>query len=209
MKSTRERILQELLNNPNSSINDLANAVGINAISVRHHLTSLQADGLVAAQEERHGVGRPRLVYFLTEEGLERFPTRYLQLTNRLIEQMKATFPTEMVMNLFNQIARDLAVEHMRDMDGLPFEQKLDSLKDFMRDEGFSFTWENRDGKYLVHQLSCPFIHVTENHPEVCAIGQTLISTLLSVPTERTDCVLNGDAHCTFTLVNTGSEQLS
>jgi len=202
MKSTRERILQELLSNPNSSINDLADAVGINAISVRHHLTSLQADSLVAAQEERHGVGRPRLVYFLTEEGLERFPTRYLQLTNRLIEQLKSTFPAEMVVNLFNQIARDLADEHLRDIAGLSFEQKLDTLKDFMLDEGFSFQWENRDGQYLVHQLSCPFIHVTQNHPEVCTLGETLVSTLLSTHTKRTDCVLNGDARCTFTLID-------
>jgi len=66
MKSTRERVLQTLLTNPNSTINALAEAVGINAVSVRHHLTSLQADNLVQSQEERHGVGRPRLVYSLT-----------------------------------------------------------------------------------------------------------------------------------------------
>jgi len=70
MKSTRERILQSLLSHPNSTINDLAEAVGISPISVRHHLTSLQAENLVAAEEERHGVGRPRLVYILTEKGL-------------------------------------------------------------------------------------------------------------------------------------------
>jgi DeoR family transcriptional regulator, suf operon transcriptional repressor len=64
MNSTRDRILQTLLNRPRSSINELAQAVDINAISVRHHLTNMQADGLVAAEEERHGVGRPRLVYF-------------------------------------------------------------------------------------------------------------------------------------------------
>ena len=34
-------------------INELAEVVGINPISVRHHLNSLQADGLIEAEEER------------------------------------------------------------------------------------------------------------------------------------------------------------
>ena len=78
MQSTRERILQYLQKKPRSTINTLAEAVGINPISVRHHLTNLQIEGLVMAEEERHGVGRPRLVYLLTEHGMEHFPTRYM-----------------------------------------------------------------------------------------------------------------------------------
>jgi hypothetical protein len=38
-----------------------------------------QMEGLVEGQEERHGVGRPRLVYVLTDEGMEHFPTRYMR----------------------------------------------------------------------------------------------------------------------------------
>ena len=67
MKSTKDKILQTLLRKPKITINELAEAVGINPISVRHHLTNLQMEGLIAADEERHGVGRPRLVYSLTE----------------------------------------------------------------------------------------------------------------------------------------------
>ena len=49
MKSTRDRILQTLLRRPRTTINELAEAVGINPISVRHHLTNLQVEGLVDA----------------------------------------------------------------------------------------------------------------------------------------------------------------
>src|SRR4051812_22477453 len=109
MKSTRDRILQTLLRRPRSTINELAEAVGINPISVRHHLTNLQVEGLVTAEEERHGVGRPRLVYFLTEDGLEKFPTRYLRLTNRLLAQMKEKLPQPMIGELFKEVATQLA----------------------------------------------------------------------------------------------------
>jgi len=73
MKSTKEKVLQTLADNPRSNITEIADAIGINPISVRHHLTNLQADNLIASEEERHGVGRPRLVYFLLMKGSKNF----------------------------------------------------------------------------------------------------------------------------------------
>jgi predicted ArsR family transcriptional regulator len=51
MKSTRDHILQTLLRQPRTTINELAETVGINPISVRHHLTNLQVEGLVSTEE--------------------------------------------------------------------------------------------------------------------------------------------------------------
>ena len=105
IRSTRDRILQTLLANPRSTINDIAEAVSINPISVRHHIINLQADGLIEVEEQRHGVGRPRLVYSLSEHGLEKFPTRYVSLTNRLLDQMKESLPEQQVAEIFTQLA--------------------------------------------------------------------------------------------------------
>src|SRR5512142_1882305 len=144
MKSTRERILQTLLNHPHSTISDLADAVGINAISVRHHLTSLQAEALVAAEEERHGVGRPRLVYGLTEKGLERFPTRYLRLTNRLLDQMKDSMPPAVISKLFSAMASEIASDYAQQVKTLTVEEKLELIKNLLAQEGFSVEWEHQ-----------------------------------------------------------------
>ncbi len=200
MKSTRDRILQTLLYRPNSSINELAEAVGINAISVRHHLTNLQADGLVVAAEERHGVGRPRLVYYLTEKGLERFPSRYLTLTNRLLEQLKESFSETTVNKLFIQMAKDLASNYAQRVSSLPMEKKLDFVKEVMVEEGFSLEWEKNGNQYEIHEITCPYYHIGQQHPEVCAVDQTILSTILDIPTEKIRCVLNGDKHCTYVI---------
>ena len=97
MATTRDLVLKTLLTRQRCTINELADAVGINPISVRHHVTKLEAGGLVNSEEERHGVGRPRRLYFLTEKGMEQFPTRYLRLTVRLLAQMKESLPEPMV----------------------------------------------------------------------------------------------------------------
>ena len=198
MKSTRERILHTLLAHPRSTINELAEVVQINSISVRHHLTSLQGESLVAAEEERHGVGRPRLVYFLTERGLERFPTNYFRLTNRLLDQLKETLPAPVVSNLFKQMATELAGSYAKQVESLPMEERLELVKRLLTEEGFTVEWENRADSYQIHEITCPYYHVGQSHPEVCTVDQTLISTVLSIPAEKINCVLRGDAHCTY-----------
>jgi predicted ArsR family transcriptional regulator len=198
MKSTRDKILYTLLQKPRSTINTLAEAVGINPISVRHHLTNLQMEGLVEGQEERHGVGRPRLVYVLTDEGMERFPTRYMQLVTRLLTQMKDTMPGPVVANLFNQIAEDLVSKYPNDVASLSMEERLDLVKEILGHEGFNVQWEKKDGQYEIHEISCPYYQIGVAHPEVCTVDQTLISKMLALPANKVQCILSGGAHCTY-----------
>lgn len=207
MKSTRERILQTLLNHPHSTIQDLADAVGINAISVRHHLSSLQADNLVQAEEERHGVGRPRLVYALTEKGLERFPTRYLRLANRLLDQMKESLPPAAINSLFTAMASEMASDYEQQVKSLSVEEKLDFIKEILAQEGFSVEWERQGRDYHIHEVTCPYYHVGQAHPEVCTVDQTLISRVLAIPAQKINCVLRGDAHCTYVISDLAAEE--
>lgn len=199
-KSTRQKVLHTLLRDHRCTVNELAEAVEINPISVRHHLSRLQAEGLVTAEEERHGVGRPRQVFFLTEAGMEQFPTRYLRLTIRLLEQLKESLPSKMVDQLFSQMAADLVEEYARsaNMQGLNIEQRLELVHELLREEGFDLEWEKRENQYFIREVNCPYLHVGQNHPEVCRIDQTLISTVLDMPTEKVKCILDGDNQCTY-----------
>jgi predicted ArsR family transcriptional regulator len=198
MKSTKDKILQTLLRRPKITINELAEAVDINPISVRHHLTNLQMEGLIEAEEVRHGVGRPRLVYSLTQDGMERFPTKYLRLTTRLLAQMKESMPGPMVSKLFNQIAEDLASEYSSQIQGLSMEERLEFVKELLAQEGFTVEWEEKDGAYQIHEISCPYYQIGVAHPEVCTVDQTLISKMLALPANKVQCILDGGSHCTY-----------
>lgn len=200
MTDTKDKVLQTILNNPRCTINELADAVGINPISVRHHITNLQAEGLVNYEDERHGVGRPRRVYFLTEAGVEQFPTRYVRLTVRLLKQLKENMPDNLVKELFIKMAEDLAKEltSSSELDGLTVEERLQIVREFLQKEGFDINWEKRGNSYYIHEASCPYYHVGQNHPEVCSVDEVIISTILSLPASKTKCILNGDMTCTF-----------
>ena len=207
-KTTRERVLETLLTRQRCTINEIAEVVDINPISVRHHITKLEADGMVTSAEERHGVGRPRRVYFLTENGREHFPTHYLRLTMRLLEQLKETVPAPMVNQLFASMARDLAEDHKAEISGLSMEQRLDLVTNLLSSEGFKVDWQKQGEFYQIREASCPYYHIGQNHPEVCSVDQTLISTVLAVPAEKIKCILQGDANCVYLVPRTSNLEL-
>lgn len=198
MKTTREKVMQALLSKPRSTVQEIADVVGINGISVRHHINALLADNLISTDEERHGVGRPRLVYYLTEAGQEKFPTSYLRLTGRLLSQLKSSMPPALVDSLFTSIALDLSQDYMEKAKTMNLEEKLDLITTLLSKEGFSVEWEKQGGNYLLVENSCPYYHVGQEHPEVCNVDKTMIANILSIPVEKISCVLGGGDHCSY-----------
>jgi predicted ArsR family transcriptional regulator len=197
-KNTRDRVLHTLLINRQCTINELAESVDINPISVRHHIARLEADGLVSSAEERHGVGRPRRNYFLTDKGRELFPTRYVRLTLRLLQQLKDSLPTPIVNQLFANMAENMAAEYSQEFNGLSIEAKLNFIKHLLTSEGFTVDWERHGDFFQIRETNCPYYHIGQDHPEICSIDQTLISTVLSLPAEKIRCMLHGDENCTY-----------
>lgn len=200
MSNTRDLVLKELLNRGRCTINDLAAAVGINPISVRHHIARLEADNLVASMSERHGVGRPRQVYSLTDEGMEKFPTRYLNLSMRLVESLKESLPAETVRQVFKDIASSLARELIdpEAAHALTFQDRIELVRKILSQQGFTVEIEENNGQFHIRETSCPYIHVGQEHPEVCLVDQTLIATVLATTVKKTHCVLSGDTFCSY-----------
>ena len=198
--NTRDRVLKTLLLRQECTINELADSVGIKPISVRHHVSKLEAEGLITSIEERHDVGRPRLVYSLTPQGMEEFPTRYLALTLRLLEQLKTTLPEEMIGEIFHKIAQDMAIELTEDLEteDLPIEERLNILKDLMATEGFTIEWQKVGDDYHIIEANCPFHHLGGTNTEICAVSQELIANVTNMSPKQITCILDGDTHCTY-----------
>ncbi len=158
MKSTREKIMRTLLAFPGSTINDLAEAVGINGISIRHHLISLEADDLVTSSEERHGVGRPHLVYSLTDKGIEQFPSSYLRLLNGSSNAQGQTGKAE-IEKVFEQIGNDIAANYGQDLENKTTEERIQVLESVLAKEGFIIEWKRK----MIPSLCFTFLSLLPN----------------------------------------------
>ena len=198
MKSTRDKILNTLLTQRQATIKQLSEVVGINGISVRHHLINLQAEGLVTAEEQRHGVGRPAFVYRLTEKGMERFPTNYLKLTNYLLTELEETLSPEEVEATFKRIGKKQAEESTNIDKNQPIETQLEQLANQLASDRFMLSWKKEGDSIILQSDNCPYLHVGKEHHEICKIDETLFSEALGREVKLETCMLRGDPRCTY-----------
>ena len=197
---TKDIILRTLRAHGKCSVNELADAAAVSPVSVRHHLANLQAEKMVVAEEVRHGVGRPRQLFSLTEDGLDLFPSRYLRFTNRLLDEIKGAMPEDQVRALFSGVAGSMAEQYALALEGLPLAARLKRMVELLSEEGFEANLEDQGDQVLIHELSCPYFRIGRKHPEVCAVDQAFIATGLSLPVERVTCQLQGADTCTFSV---------
>jgi DeoR family transcriptional regulator, suf operon transcriptional repressor len=200
MSSTHDEIFRAIKGQGRVTVAELAVRLNITPVSVRHHLSSLQAEGLVKSSEVRRGVGRPRLVYTLSEAGQERFPARYLRLSERLLDELKSTLPPRALEEMFTHMAEGMVAEYAARLEGKSIEEKMALLIELLGTEGFLAQW-NRTGETIsLTEYSCPYLRIGQRHPEVCAIDQTVIQQVLNANVEKTTCVLDGADRCVFVI---------
>lgn len=59
----------------------------------------------------------------------------------------------------------------------------------------------NKQGKTIaLTEYNCPYIHISQRHPEVCALDQAVISHALSATVERKGCMLTGAEGCEYVI---------
>ena len=81
----RRNLLMRLRHEGPSAPEELATALGASRTGVLQQLHALEAAGLVSRRSVRHGVGRPRHVYDVTEAAQDLFPP---------IDRIAASSPT-------------------------------------------------------------------------------------------------------------------
>jgi predicted ArsR family transcriptional regulator len=197
--STRDIILEAIKQANEATVDTLATHAEVSPVTVRHHLNSLQADGLLLTRSVRRKVGRPYYIYSLSERGHELFPKRYVRLSSLLLDELKEQFPAETITELFNGVVNRIYEEHKRQLYGLSLEERLDYLISLLGEEGFLASWELTEDGYNLIEYSCPYYSIGQKHSEVCTFDKQLMMRVLDTEITQHSCMLQGDACCQFT----------
>jgi predicted ArsR family transcriptional regulator len=203
MQSTRQEILEILKEERQVTVEDLAERLELTPMTIRHHLNVLQAQNLVVAAKVRRSktVGRPRLVYTLTEAADELFPQSYSDLARHLVSEVKETVGEDGTEAIFRRMADRVVKSAPPALAGQSFELRLDQVVDFMEEQGFISRWEKTDQGYVFSNVNCPYRDVCREHDEVCIMDAEILTRLLGVVPQRLSSMRLGDASCSFLLV--------
>ncbi len=203
MQSTRQEILAILKEEGQATVEDLAERLELTPMTIRHHLNVLQAQNLVIASKVRRSkkVGRPRLVYTLTDAADELFPQSYGELARYLVSELKQTLGQEEAEEVFRRVAERMIQTAPAPVSGQSFDERLAQVVDFMEEQGFLSRWEKDDRGYIVTNLNCPYRHVSLEHSEVCIMDTEILTRLLGVTPQRVSSMRAGESSCSFLLV--------
>jgi predicted ArsR family transcriptional regulator len=203
MQSTRQEILEILKEEGQATVDDLAQRLELTPMTIRHHLNVLQAQNLVITSKVRRlqKVGRPRLVYALTETADEIFPQNYSDLARHLVSEVKETLGEEELEAILRRVADRVAQDAPSPVRGQSFEDRLSQVAGFLEEQGFLSRWEETDEGYVMTNINCPYRRVSREHEEVCIMDTALITKLLGVKPQRLSSMRAGEPACRFLLV--------
>ena len=207
MESTREQILRYVRGRRETTVAQLAESLHLSQQALRRHLDGLRADGLVDVRQERHGVGRPTLLFYTTERGEELAGRTYLQMLTRLFKHMEKLDASQVsgadgkqVLELvFSGIATEMAADHIAEVHGSTLAQRIDETSKALEREGIVDSWEKLDnGTYHLINEECPYLRLAELSDAACKSDRQSIELLIGAEVEQTLRIVDGAPVCEY-----------
>lgn len=198
MQSTRQQILEYLQRHGRSTVKELGALLGLTSTGIRQHLTVLERDGLVTAREERGRVGRPTLVYSLTERADALFPKSYDLLATVLLEEIRVTEGNERLYDLLHRVAARLVAPYLERVEGKPLAERIQETVHIMQEMGCLVDSQSQNGEYMIEEYCCPFPKVAQQERAVCALHVDFVRMLSGGDTRLIQSLLRGERSCSY-----------
>ena len=199
MQSTRQQILEYLQRQGRATVKELGKLLGLTSTGIRQHLTVLERDGLVDAHEERGRVGRPTLVYSLTEKADSLFPKTYDALASVLLEEVRSSQGNQRLHELLHKVAERMALPYSERVQGKPLSGRVQETARIMEEQGCLIDVREAEGdEYFIDEFTCPFPKVAEKDRAICALHVDFVRILTGADTRLTQSLLRGERACTY-----------
>ncbi len=198
--STAKRsLLAFLKRSPDASLAEVARGLGISKVAVLAHVRQLETDGLVARAYRAGKVGRPSVVFRLTEAASPLFPQNYVEMSRCALEFIEERLGREAVRELLARRAADVAQRNRARFAPGPLADKVRALARLRTEGGYMAEVGRRHGgtvEMLEH--NCPILALAERYPEACETERAMFASLLGARVDVSHRVVAGDAVCRF-----------
>ncbi|GAY25926.1 hypothetical protein ATG_11290 [Desulfurococcaceae archaeon AG1] len=174
----------------------VAKELGIRVSAARKHLEKLELYGFVKHVFVRKGVGRPRKVYMVTEEGIEALPKIYGEMLVEIMDRLSALGLRNRIEDIVESMAIEIASKN-RSGDLRESVEKLNSL-------GFMSSIKIDRDRIEVVSRNCPVLKAAKRHFDIfCTKFHTKAISMLanSYRVELAECIARGDLFCRHILL--------
>jgi predicted ArsR family transcriptional regulator len=198
--STAKRSLLLLLKRrPDASLGEVARELGISKVAVLAHARQLETDGLVARAYRAGKVGRPRVVFRLTETASPLFPHNYVEMSRCALEFVEERLGRPAVRELLARRSADVADRNRGRVARGPLAERVAALAKVRTEGGYMAEVGQRRGSTVeMLEHNCPILALAQQFPEACETERAMFASLLGARVDVSHRVVAGDAVCRF-----------
>lgn len=201
---TRDAIARLILEHGPATASTLSQSLALTPAGIRRHLGLLVADGILEAREPRtasaRGRGRPSKVFLMTDAGRAQFEHTYDDLAVSALRFMASHSGEHLVASFAQSRADDIeakANEYIEQNRTSRKNDKVALLAEFLTDQGYAASVEDRGLGEEICQHHCPIAHVASAYPQLCEAETQAFSRLLGTHVQRLATIAHGDGVCT------------
>ncbi len=188
------------------SVAQLTESLKLSPQAVRRHLDGLRADALIDVRQVRHGVGRPSLVFFVTERGEEMGGRTYVQLLSRMFRHLEkldagkisGATGRQVVDQVFSGIAEEVAADHRAEVRGETLGLRVEEVSRALNQEGIVDGWEKDGDDFHLVNGDCPYLKLAEMSEAACRADRHSIELLVGARVEQTRRIVDGAPCCEY-----------
>ncbi|WP_274364688.1 helix-turn-helix transcriptional regulator [Paenibacillus thermotolerans] len=199
--TTRKQIVTMLRKKGRLNAHDIAKELGITDIAVRRHVNALMRDRLVRAETFRQAMGRPTLLYSLTEQAEQLFPKHYSDITLDFLNDVRDLQGTEMIDELFVRRESRLERKYKEKIDANePLEHLVQELTKLQDERGYMAEWEKDEegGRFFIKEHNCPIHSIAQEYTQACSSELSLFRKVLGAEVEQLECKAKGGERCVY-----------
>lgn len=189
-----------------SSPEALAADLGVSRTGMLQQLHSLEQAGLVSRQAVKHGVGRPRHLYDVTEAAQDLFPTNYDGLANGLLAAIRSIGGDGLITGVFDErrrLTRDRVRQRLAERlpPDAPLIDRVRELAVIQDEQGYLAEAQvGPDGVVRLIERNCAIYRVSADHAAACRAELDLFREILGGDVQRETHIAAGDRCCTYRL---------
>lgn len=182
----------------------IAQELGMTKEGARLQLLKYSEEGLIQAENESSGVGRPKQFFSLTTAGHAKFPDTHAELTVKLINTIRNTLgdnALQSIMDANEQTGRDKYMMELAPIDAL--EGRIAKLTEIRSREGYMAEYSKDEDGYLFIENHCPICAAATSCQGFCSGELNVFRFVLGekVDINRLDHIVSGDRRCSYRIV--------
>ncbi|MCE9609925.1 MAG: hypothetical protein K8R23_06920 [Chthoniobacter sp.] len=193
-RSARLRVLNELKRSQGLCVADLAARLSMSYMGVKDMCLDLEKRGLLDTWREPQAVGRPRMLYRLTQRAHDLFPTTSNAMTLDVLIAAQKLFGVTAAEKLLLVAFQEKAADYAARLKGDTLAERAKWLARLRDHDGYmaEVASENPGDDLRIVEHHSPILDLLRAYPFIARLETEMFQRLLAVPVQREETTASG-----------------